>query len=99
MFARTTTVFETVPENKGIVGQIKFWIMKRRVEKAAKNYGIVLGEEFYQELFGWTGKETLIVFSQKNDDLPKWRIESRDEHFERMLERADTLGVASNHLD
>lgn len=99
MFARTVTVFETVPEKKGIVGKIKFFLMNRRIQEVAKEFEVTLGDEFYQELSKWTGKLALIVFSKK-DDLPvKWKIESKGEHFGRMRERADTLGVASDHLD
>ena len=98
MFARTSSHFECVPENKGLVGQLKFYLLKRRLEGTAKEYGLILNEEFYAELTKWTEKNAVIVFSKKNDDPVKWKIESRDEHFARMKKRADTCGVASSYI-
>ena len=97
MFARTTSLFERIP-TEGFLEQIKFWFLNRKLESTAKEYGLALNEEFYAELTKWTGKDAVIVFSKKNDDPVKWTIETRDEHFARMLKRADTCGVASSVL-
>jgi len=73
--------------------------MKRRIEKVAKDYNQILGLEFYSGLSLWTGKDAVIVFSQKDDDPVKVKVESKDDHFARMFARAKSIGVASAHLD
>lgn len=99
MFGRTSTLIEAVPKNKGIVGQIRFWLLRRRIEKEAERFNICLGTtEFYQELAKWTGRVVFIVFSQLDDEPVKWTIETKESYFERCLERAETMGVGSPHL-
>ncbi|MDD4531387.1 MAG: hypothetical protein PHH21_01625 [Candidatus Pacebacteria bacterium] len=97
-FARTTTLIETIPKNKGIVGQIEFWLLRRRIAEVEREYGLTLGLDFFKEIERWAGKRAFIVFSQVDDNSVKWIIEDKDAWFGRRLERARTIGVGSSHL-
>jgi len=98
MFIKTTSLPREIPQTNTFLGRVRFWFLRRELEGIAQKYGLVLSQDFYAELDQWTGKRPMIVFSRKNEETTKWKIETIDNYFVRAIERIETSGIGSGYL-
>jgi len=85
MLVKAPHLSREVPQRNTFLGRVRFWFLVIELESIAEEHGLVLGQEFYEELNQWTGKCPMITFSRLSGESPKYKIETVHEHFERVL--------------
>jgi hypothetical protein len=98
MLVKTPDLSIEVPQRNTFLGKVKFWFLVIELESIAQEHGLILDQEFYEELNQWTGKCAMITFSRKTGESPKYKVETVHDHFERVLARIKDSGIASGYL-